>query len=153
MVGFVANQTGGYDQAWSTPVARWGMAHANGDARRPATEVLFVTDEQIQWLAADGLAMAHAFIDINASGAVFGDFDGNTTLDMLSRHEVAINEMAGLVGDGQGGFTPTSAQLTFEYGEQVADLDNDGLDDIYRWIYSGSGSAYHLDILRNISED
>ena len=152
VAAFVSKEDGGFAEAWTARVERWGLAHANGSAYRPATDIVMATDQTLEWLTAEGLTPAHTLTQMNTIGSIFGDFNGDGTLDIIGHSIQNRGEAAGLAGDGQGGFTPTDTQLNLQYGEQVRDLDQDGLDDVYRWLWAG-GNNYDLDILRNTSVD
>ena len=81
--------------------------------------------------------------------AVFGDFTGSGQLDFLARDP---DTQAAYSGDGQGGFRPIDLSgVQLESEEAATDLNNDGLDDLYRVRWDGESEVWVLEVVLNTS--
>jgi hypothetical protein len=129
------------------------MAVGNGGARTPATELMLATSEAIFWVEngeQPTLFGALDFENLAPWGTVFGDFNGSGSLDLLSPQTEGT---VALAGDGKGGFDSIEvAPIELDYEELAADINGDGLDDLYRIHWSAEEETSHLQVLLNTSE-
>ena len=127
-------------------------AAGNGKHRRPATEVVLTTSEQVFWLEGGqtpNLFPVLDFGELQPWGSFYGDFNGSGSLDLLAP---SMDGLIGLVGDGFGGFDAIeTTHFEGNYNEQVADFNGDGLDDIYHVIWSPDFQEHQLNVILNIS--
>ena len=135
-----------------------------GAAPRAATAVIRMTDVAVQagltLLNVHGGGSGDYILDTNGNGAAFFDYDNDGRLDALivngsTRERLARggDPMVALYrGDGRGRFTDVTASSGMAargwgMGTCVADIDNDGFDDVYvtafgaNVLYRNTGSS------------